>query len=292
MSDDEKKVDDEAIEVEVEEAVEETAKPEAEVAPQEESVEKTEVSEEQNKKPSKFQKRIDDLVHKSREAERQRDEYYRVAQRIMEENNSLRQKAQEFSSTSVEEMEARITADVDAAKLDFKKAYEDGDADKMVEAQDRMLKANAQTSKLERMRSSASPENFVSQEKAITPPPDTRAVEWASRNSWFQKDSIMTNAAYAVHDELIGQGVTVGGDDYYQRIDQRMREEFPHKFQDEEMDSQTPTRKGNVAQVVTPGGNDTGRSKKVRLTPSQVAVANRLGVPVEEYAKQFVALEK
>jgi hypothetical protein len=292
IDDEDKKVDDEAIEVEVEEAVEETVQPEVEDKPVEEPAEETTVSEEQTKKPSKFQKRIDDLVHKSREAERQRDEYYRVASRIMEENNSLRKQAQEFSSTSVEEMEARINADVDAAKLDFKKAYEDGDADKMVEAQDRMLKANAQTSKLERMRTSASPENFVSREQTITPPPDTRAVEWASRNAWFQKDNVMTNAAYAIHDDLIGQGVNVGGDDYYQRIDQRMREEFPHKFKDEEMDSQTPARKGNVAQVVTPGGNDTGRSKKVRLTPSQVAVANRLGVPIEEYAKQFVALDK
>ena len=292
MNADEKQIDDDAIEVEVEEAVEESAKPEAKAAPQEENVEKTEVSEEQTKKPSKFQKRIDDLTHKSREAERQRDEYYRVAQRVMEENNTLRKKAQEFSSTSVEEMEARINADVDAAKIDFKKAYEDGDADKMVEAQDRMLKANAQTSKLERMRTNANPENFASQEQAISPPPDTKAVEWASRNAWFQKDSVMTNAAYAVHDEIISQGVPVGTDAYYDRIDTRMREEFPHKFQDEEMDSQIPTRKGTVTQVVTPGGNDTGRSKKVRLTPSQVAVANRLGVPVEEYAKQFVALEK
>lgn len=291
MSDDEdKKVEDEAIEVELEEAVEETEKPEA--APVEETAEATEVPEEQSKKPSKFQKRIDDLVHKSREAERQRDEYYRVAQRIMDENNNLRQTAQKFSSTSVEEMEARINADVDAAKVDFKKAYEDGDADKLVAAQDRMLKANAQTSKLERMRTSANPENFTSQENVLTPPPDTKAVEWASQNVWFQKDNVMTNAAYAIHDELIGQGVSIGTDDYYQRIDMRMREEFPNKFQDEEMDSRTPARKGNVAQVVTPGGNDTGRSKKVRLTPSQVAVANRLGVPIEEYAKQFVALDK
>ena len=96
MNDDEKQIDDDAIEVEVEEAVEESAKPEAKAAPQEENVEKTEVSEEQTKKPSKFQKRIDDLTHKSREAERQRDEYYRVAQRVMEENNTLRKKAQEF----------------------------------------------------------------------------------------------------------------------------------------------------------------------------------------------------
>ena len=292
IDEDDKKVDDEAIEVEVEEAVEETAQPEAEAQPTEETVEKTEASQEQPKKPSKFQKRIDDLTHKSREAERQRDEYYRVAQRIMDENNTLRKKAQEFSSTSVEEMEARINADVDAAKIDFKKAYEDGDADKMVEAQDRMLKANAQTSKLERMRTIASPENFASQEQAISPPPDTKAVEWASRNTWFQKDSIMTNAAYAVHDEIVNQGVPIGTDDYYDRIDARMREEFPLKFKDEEMDSQTPARKGTVTQVVTPGGNDSGRSKKVRLTPSQVSVANRLGVPVEEYAKQFIALDK
>ena len=246
---------------------------------------------EEPKKPSKFQKRIDDLVHKQREAERQRDEYYRVAQKIMDENNSLRQTAQQFSSTSVNEMEARIESDIEKAKSDYRKAYEDGDADKIIEAQDRMIKAASQNAKLDNMRSQAAPENYQPQEP-IAPPPDTKALEWASRNQWFQKDMVMTNAAYAIHDDVVRSGVQASTEQYYDLIDQRMREEFPHKFQEEAQDTPSPARKGNVAQVVTPGGNESGRSKKVRLSPSQVAVANRLGVSLEEYAKQFVALNK
>ena len=240
------------------------------------------------KKPSKFQKRIDDLVHKQREAERQRDEYYKVAQKVMDENNKLRTEAQEFSATSVTEMEARIEADIEKAKADYKSAYEDGDADRIIDAQDRMLKASTQTSKLEAMRSRAAPENYEEQ-APITPPPESKAVEWAGRNNWFNQDKVMTNAAYAIHDEIVQQGITPDHDNYYDTIDRRMREEFPHKFTGASTDNRSSK---NVATVVTPGGNESGRSKKVRLSPSQVAVAKRLGVPLEEYAKQFVALDK
>ena len=240
------------------------------------------------KKPSKFQKRIDDLVHKQREAERQRDEYYKVAQKVMEENNKLRTEAQEFSATSVTEMEARIEADIEKAKADYKSAYEDGDADRIIDAQDRMLKASTQTSKLEAMRSRAAPENYEEQ-APIAPPPDSKAVEWASRNNWFNQDKVMTNAAYAIHDEIVQQGITPDHDNYYDTIDRRMREEFPHKFTGGNTDNRSSK---NVTTVVTPGGNESGRSKKVRLSPSQVAVAKRLGVPLEEYAKQFVALDR
>lgn len=240
------------------------------------------------KKPSKFQKRIDDLVHKQREAERQRDEYYKVAQKVMEENNKLRTEAQEFSATSVTEMEARIEADIEKAKADYKSAYEDGDADRIIDAQDRMLKASTQTSKLEAMRSRAAPENYEEQ-APIAPPPDSKAVEWASRNNWFNQDKVMTNAAYAIHDEIVQQGITPDHDSYYDTIDRRMREEFPHKFTGGNTDNRSSK---NVTTVVTPGGNESGRSKKVRLSPSQVAVAKRLGVPLEEYAKQFVALDR
>jgi len=281
--------DNDELEVELEETEEETPKGEAEVQ-EDDSGQDLEASEDQPKKSSKFQKRIDDLVHKQREAERQRDEYYRVAQKAMDENNALRKAAQEFSNTSVTEMEARINADIEKAKSDYKKAYEDGDADKIIEAQDRMIKAASQNTKLEAMRTKALPENYQ-QYDPIAPPPDTKAVEWAGRNPWFNKDMVMTNAAYAIHDDIVRGGVEASSDRYYDMIDQRMREEFPHKFQDEAQDTPSRTRKGNATSVVTPGGNESGRSKKVRLSPSQVAVAKRLGVPLEEYAKQFVALD-
>ena len=247
--------DNDELEVEVEETEEETPKAEAQV--QEDDSGQEVESSEQPKKVSKFQKRIDDLVHKQREAERQRDEYYKVAQRVMDENNSLRNAAQEFSTTSVTEMEARISADIEKAKTDYRKAYEDGDADKIIEAQERMIKASSQTNRLDQMRQRSAPENYQAPEP-IAPPPDSRAVEWASRNSWFNKDMVMTNAAYAIHDDVVKSGVQPSSDAYYEAIDSRMREEFPHKFKEEVTDSPSPSRNT----VVTPGGNESGRSKK------------------------------
>lgn len=295
MSEEDIKKDDE-IELEIEESTEDGTNEapksdgEAEREAPEQDLASDSAEAEQSKKPSKFQKRIDDLVHKQREAERQRDEYYKVAQKVMEDNNALRTAAQEFSNTSVTEMEARINADIEKAKGDYKKAYEDGDADKIIEAQDRMIKAASQTSKLETMRNQAAPENYQ-QFEPIAPPPDTKAVEWVSRNPWFNKDMVMTNAAYAIHDDVIKSGVSASTDEYYSLIDNRLREEFPHKFTEEKPDSPPQSSRGNATSVVTPGGNESGRSKKVRLSPSQVAVAKRLGVPLEEYAKQFVALD-
>ena len=253
-------------------------------------VEGVEASEagEKPKRASKVQKRIDDLVHKQREAERQRDEYYKVAQRMMEENNKLRDTAKTVSASNAEEMEGRVNAELEQAKAAYRRAYEEGDADSILEAQDRMMKANAQNVRLEQVKKDADPANFEAQQPVLTPPPDSKAVEWAGKNSWFQQDKVMTNAAYAIHDEIVQRGVTPEHDSYYETIDRRMREEFPHKFRSEDTDS-SPSK--SVTTVVTPGGNETSRSKKVRLSPSQVAVANRLGVPLEEYAKQFVALD-
>ncbi len=276
MSEEEKEIEvvDEAIE---------TEQPEVEEAPEQEVEQVAEV-----KKPTKYQKRIDELTHRQREAERQRDEYYSVAQKVMDENNKLRQQSKNFSSISATEMESRINADIANAKTEYKKAYEDGDADKIVEAQEKMVKAASQTSDLNKMKDYANPKNFEQRElPVVAPPPDQRAVEWAQDNTWFNQDMVMTNAAYAIHDELVKKGITAESANYYEMIDRRMKEEFPSKL------GGTSTPKStDHSTVVTPGGNQTGKSRKVRLTPSQVAVANRLGVPLQEYAKQFAALER
>ena len=276
MSEEEKEIEvvDEAIE---------TEQPEVEEAPEQEVEQVAET-----KKPTKYQKRIDELTHRQREAERQRDEYYSVAQKVMDENNKLRQQSKNFSSISATEMESRINADIANAKTEYKQAYEDGDADKIVEAQEKMVKAASQTSDLNKMKDYANPKNFEQRElPVVAPPPDQRAVEWAQDNTWFNQDMVMTNAAYAIHDELVKKGITAESANYYEMIDRRMKEEFPSKI------GGTSTPKStDHSTVVTPGGNQTGKSRKVRLTPSQVAVANRLGVPLQEYAKQFAALER
>ena len=250
------------------------------------------VEEEKQEKPktTKFQKRIDDLTFERREAERQRDEYYRVAQQAVEENKTLREQAKNFSEIGTKEMEGHINSEIEASKEAYRRAYEEGDADKIIAAQQKMIDASTRRTDLNQLKQysdQSKVQNDYSQ--SLAPPPNTKAVSWAGRNPWFNKDMIMTNAAYTIHDELIKSGIQGDTDEYYEKLDSRIQQEFPHKFASEEMTEQKPTTV--TKPLVTPAGNQSPKkSRKVKLTPSQVAVAKRLGVPLEEYAKQFVAL--
>lgn len=290
-------IDEEVKEEEIE--VDLTEESEADDAPvQENKAEDTEVeqleetpveAEGEEKKPrsTKFQKRIDDLTHKQREAERQRDEYYNVANKVMEENKRLREQASQFGQLGSTEMEGRLNSQAEAAKAAYKKAYEEGDADAIVSAQEAMIQASTGRQQAAQVKRAA--ESIQNQSQIdLAPPPNSKAVEWANRNSWFNKDMIMTNAAYTIHDELMRSGVKGDSPEYYSALDARMQQEFPQKFSGTVTTEQP--REKNVNSVVTPAGNQASKSRKVRLTPSQVAVAKRLGVPIEEYAKQFIAL--
>jgi len=267
-------------EVEKEEVVEE----------QEEDVEE---KEKKPQKPSKFQKRIDDLTHRQKEAERQRDEYYRVASQTMEENKKLRKQSAQVGEFGTKEMEGRINSEMESAKQAYKSAYEEGDADKILDAQTKMMEATNRRGELAQMKQfSDQSKESKDFDRSIPPPPNAKAVEWASGNAWFNSDMIMTNAAYTIHDELLKQGIAGDSDLYYERLDVRMKEEFPHKFSsDDTMAAQKNAGTPVNTTLVTPAGNQSPKkSRKVKLSPSQVAVAKRLGVPLEEYAKQFVAL--
>ena len=238
---------------------------------------------------TKYQRRIDDLVAKQREAERQRDEYYSVAQKVLNENKELRKRANDFGKLGSAEMENRINSETEAAKIAYKKAYEEGDADKILEAQQKMIQAESARNQVGQIKRAAD-QMASEQEYNLAPPPNNKAVEWAGKNSWFNKDMVMTNAAYTIHDELLKSGVQVDSDDYYSKLDDRLRSEFPHKFSNAQAEK---PRENTVVQqpMVTPtGGKVSNKSRKVRLTPSQVAVAQRLGVSLEDYAKEFVAL--
>jgi hypothetical protein len=205
----------------------------------------------------------------------------------MEENKQLREQATQFGQLGSHEMEGRLNSQADAAKIAYKKAYEEGDADAIVAAQEAMIQASTGRQQAAQVKRAAESIQTKSQID-LTPPPNSKAVEWASRNSWFNKDTIMTAAAYTVHDELMRLGLKGDSEDYYSALDKRMQQEFPQKFSGSVTTEQPRDR--NVNMVVTPAGNQSSKSRKVRLTPSQVAVAKRLGVPIEEYAKQFIAL--
>jgi hypothetical protein len=237
------------------------------------------------------QKRIDRLTKKMREAERQREEAIKFAQGVQSEASQLKQRMDALDSNYVNEYSNRVEIQTTSAEADLARAIEIGDTAGVVEAQRRITRLaieqdRANQAKIQQARYAqqvqAQQQARVNQPMPQQQPrrPDPKAEQWARRNDWFGEDEAMTYAAFGVHKKLVeDEGFDTQSDDYYNELDQRMRAEFPHKLNG---GSKRPAQ--TVASV---SRNTSGRSsgKKVRLTPSQVAIAKKLGVPLEEYAK-------
>jgi len=237
------------------------------------------------------QKRIDRLTKKMREAERQREEAIKFAQGVQSEASQLKQRMDALDSNYVNEYSNRVEIQTTSAETDLARAIEIGDTAGVVEAQRRITRLaieqdRANQAKIQQARyaqqAQAQEQARLRQPMPQQQPrrPDPKAESWAQRNSWFGDDEAMTYAAFGVHKKLVeDEGFDPQSDDYYNELDQRMRAEFPHKLNG---GSKRPAQ--TVASV---SRNTSGRSsgKKVRLTPSQVAIAKKLGVPLEEYAK-------
>jgi hypothetical protein len=237
------------------------------------------------------QKRIDRLTKKMREAERQREEALKFAQGVQAESNSLKSRMDALDTNYVNEYTNRVETQTTAAEQDLARAIEIGDTNGVIEAQRKITRLaiendRAQTAKVQQQRyaqqAQAQQQARLQQPMPQQQPrrPDPKAEQWARRNDWFGEDEAMTYAAFGVHKKLVeDEGFDPQSDDYYNELDQRMRAEFPHKLNG---GSKRPAQ--TVASV---SRNTSGRSsgKKVRLTPSQVAIAKKLGVPLEEYAK-------
>ena len=235
------------------------------------------------------QKRIDKLTYKMREAERQRDEAVNYAQSIHTDNSQLKEKLKNSDSSLFKEYDNRIQSDLERAKINLKDAQELGDGDAIATATENLSRSAAESENLKRLsaqqqlrqqRAEQQPAQVPSQSQAPAAP-DPKAEEWASKNKWFGDDQAMTFAAFGVHKELVEQGVDPTSDDYYAQVDSRMQEYFPQKFSNEQSKP--------VQQVAASSRGATGKknARKVKLTPSQVAIAKRLNVPLEEYAKHI-----
>ena len=237
------------------------------------------------------QKRIDRLTKKMREAERQREEALKFAQGVQAEAQSLKNRMDALDTNYVNEYTSRVETQTTAAEQDLARAIEIGDTNGVIEAQRKITRLaiendRAQTAKIQQQRYAQQVQ--AQQQARLQQPmpqqqprrPDPKAEQWARRNDWFGEDEAMTYAAFGVHKKLVeDEGFDPQSDDYYNELDQRMRAEFPHKLNG---GSKRPAQ--TVASV---SRNTSGRSsgRKVRLTPSQVAIAKKLGVPLEEYAK-------
>ena len=246
-----------------------------------------EKSDELDRVSESVQKRIDKLTYKMREAERQRDEAVNYAQSVHTDNYQLKEKLKNSDSSLFKEYDNRIQSDLDRAKINLKEAQELGDAESIANATENLSRSAAEAENLKRLSAqqqlrqqrAVQQAAQVSSQPAVPPAPDPKAEEWAAKNNWFGDDQAMTFAAFGIHKELVELGMDHSSDDYYVQVDSRMQEYFPQKFSNEQSRP--------VQQVAASSRGATGKknARKVKLTPSQVAIAKRLNVPLEEYAK-------
>jgi hypothetical protein len=276
--------------------VEEEPSTEVEVPEQEndsvEASDNTNDSDDQFKKAeSATQKRIDRLTKKMREAERREQEAINYARNVQTEAEQLKQRMNNLDSSYVSEFSTRVTAQMDQAENELSRAMELGDTKAAVEAQRKITSLaiqadRAEQAKSEQTRHAQQAQQYAEYQKqhvqqpAQPKRPDPKAEKWALKNNWFGDDQAMTYAVFGIHKKLIEQeGFDPQSDEYYTELDRRMADEFPHKLKSQ---SKRPAQTvASASRTAT-----TGRSgRKVRLTPSQVAIAKKLGVPLEEYAK-------
>ena len=288
------KEEDSKDEVAVEESnIREVPKEETQVEVQEEKPEeeKKENKDELEEYSATVKKRIDKLTRKMREAERKEQAAIEYAKKVQEENKKLTSRSSENNKAYVDDLSNRVTAQIDAAKNNLKNAISSGDVDKQVEYQREIAsltqeedRVRREKVKLEKEPTKQEPAPLTTPKQAA-PPPDQKAVKWAEDNPWFGEYQVMTYAAYGLHQQLTEQeGIDPRSEEYYEEIDKRIRKEFPNRFKESKVEENSSNGKPVQAVASANRSTKTGR-KVVRLTPSQVAIAKKLGVPLEEYAK-------
>jgi len=243
----------------------------------------------------KVQSRIDKLTKKVREAERREQAALQYAQGVQGESQRIRNQAQALDHGYTTEFGDRVASQIGEAKKALKEAMDLGDIDKQVEAQSRLSRLAIENERFEATKAKREQEAKMAKNRPRTPPPgysppqmpppptpDPKAEDWAEKNDWFGKDEPMTLTSFSIHRKLVEKGLDPTSDEYYTEIDKQMRENFPHKFGNNKTQVSTPSQ--TVASA-NRGGPVTARKGTVRLTPSQVAIAKKLGVPLSEYAK-------
>ena len=267
-----------------------------EVVEQPEETKETPKEDELEKYSESVQKRIAKLTKKWREAERQKEEALHYAKSVLTEKEKAEQKLSKIEPSFLKTTEEGIKSGLESAKAKLAAAREAGDINAEVEAQSliseyaykqaRFIEAKTEQEEFNKQREMQvkTPEINLNRQEVAQGTPDPKAESWASKNTWFGQDSAMTYTAFDLHKKLTEQeGFDPSSDEYYSEIDKRIRLEFPHKFATREV---TETAKPVQTVASAKRSTKTGR-RTVRLTPSQVAIAKKLGVPLEEYAKQL-----
>jgi uncharacterized protein YfcZ (UPF0381/DUF406 family) len=287
-------VDDGTVDIEVGEGFEGQEVEIDDVSDQPEEKAFSESEDEHEEYSQSVKKRIDRLTKKMREAERQKEEAIKYAQGVQSEAASIKAKLNAVDQGYLTEYGGRINAETASAQEAFKRAIAVGDPDATLQAQQKLTELQYASSKLEeakRMQARrSSQEQTQAQQQTYqqtyqqpqqqAAKPDPRAEQWAEKNEWFGNDNTMTFAAYGIHKQLVDEAFDPTSDDYYDELDKRIRGEFPHKFSDTGAKRRTAQTVAGVSRTSSSNGR-----RQVKLTPSQVAIAKKLNVPLEEYAK-------
>ena len=282
--------------------------PEKVEAPKEEKIEVEEVSEVdktfENERETKLekkdevqeysegvQKRIAKLTRKMREAERQKEEAVAYADAVNKQKNELEGRLSTLDKSYTSEFETRVKTNMVAAKQALKTAIESQDVEGQIAAQEQIANLTMDAARLNAMKVAAESKpkevNVTPQQTKQSAQTDPMAEAWAADNSWFGNDSAMTYTAFDIHKQLVEkEGYDPKSKEYYDEVDKRIRVEFPHNF--DKIEGNTTERAKPVQNVASAKRSASTKGRKtVKLTPSQVAIAKRLGVPLEEYAKQL-----
>ena len=261
---------------------------------EEESAEEKQQSDGLDDYSESVKKRIANLTKKYREAERQREEALKYAEGLRKQYEESQTKYSQLDKGYLSEFESRVTTQTEVVKDNLKRAIQARDADAIVKAQEQLAQLTLDNERLKATKRLEEEKAAQPQTQAIhqqpqqyqqpqPQQPDPKAEKWARENAWFGQDEAMTYAAFGIHKKLIEEeGFDAQSNEYYNEINSRMRKEFPHKFSGEA----NVGRQSKPVQTVASAKrvNKDGR-RSVRLTPSQVAIAKRLGVPLEEYAR-------
>ena len=239
------------------------------------------------------QKRIDKLTKRMREAERREQAALEYAEGLKNKYTKTKAQYDEIDEGYVRQYDARIDAEKDSVKKRLKDAIEMQDTDAIINANEELARLTVEKERAkitiadrEKRKKEAPVEEVEAQapqqnRRVSQPIPSPKAKDWAENNEWFGQDQYMTNTAFQIHENLVGEGIDVDSDEYYNEIDKQMKEVFPHKFVNQE----EPQEQRKPVQAVASANRGKSGRRTVKLTKSQVAIAKKLGVPLEEYAK-------
>ena len=253
-------------------------------------IEVSETEDEFKRSENQTQKRINRLTKKMREAEKSADEATRFAQIKAKENEELAKRLNQMDTSYVDQYSGRVESELSQTEASLRSAMEIGDTEAAVSAQRRMTQLAVEADRAAQAKSAnerrrqqpvQQPQQQVQPQAAARP--DPKAEKWAQNNDWFGEDSAMTYAAFGIHKEIVeSEGIDPKSDEYYDALDRRMKDEFPHKFKNG-VQNKRPAQ--TVASVNRSVGTGRSSGNKVRLTSRQVAMAKKLGVTLEQYAK-------